>query len=67
MKAHYLTTNSLHRSCQACIATQRSAAEHVRSDVAIQMVAARYLNFISNRIVVISTIMKTFPELASTV
>ena len=67
MKAHYLTTNSLHRSCQAYIPTQLSAAEHVRSNVAIQMHAACYLNFISNRIVAISTIMKTFPELASTV
>ena len=67
MKAHYLTTNDLHRSRQDCIATQRNAAEHIRSNVAIQMVAARYLNFISNRIVAISTITKTFPELASTV
>ena len=65
MKARYLTTNSLHRSRQDCIAIQQNAAEHVRSDVVIQMDSACYLNFISNRIV--STIMKTFPELASTV
>ena len=67
MKAHYLTTNSLHRSCQACITTQRNAAEHVRSNVAIQIDATRYSNFISNRIVAISTVTKTFPEPASTV
>ena len=67
MKAHYLTTNSLRRPCQLCIAGQQNAIIRNHFDVFVQMDDAHYLNSVSNRSDATSITMKTFVQLASTV